>query len=80
MIEFLYGVGVSAVLVFVSSLVWRAIVSRIKREVFAAEGEFDRRISGLSDELYDAINSECVTLAQDVRDVHSRIDENCTKK
>ena len=70
MTEFLYGVGASAVFVFISSLVWDAIVTR----------EFDRRISGLSDELYDAINSECVSLAQDVRDVHSRIDENCTKK
>ena len=80
MIEFLYGVGASAALVFVSFLVWDTIVTRIKKELFVSEGEFDRRISSLSDELYDAINSECGSLSQDVRDVHSRIDENCTKK
>lgn len=80
MTEFLYGVAASAVFVFVSSLVWDAIVTRIKKEVFAAEGEFDRKISDLSDELYNAINSEFSSLSQDVRDVHSRIDENCTKK
>ena len=80
MTEFLYGVAASAVFVFVSSLVWDAIVSRIKREVYAAEGEFDRKISDLNNDLYNAIQSEYSSLSQDVRDIHTRIDENCTKK
>ena len=80
MTEFLYGVAASAVFVFVSSLVWDAIVSRIKREVYAAEGEFDRKISDLNSDLYNAIQSEYSSLSQDVRDIHTRIDENCTKK
>jgi|TARA_R100000479_G_scaffold132547_1_gene70225 hypothetical protein len=80
MTEFLYGIAASAVFVFVSSLVWDAIVSRIKREVYAAEGEFDRKISDLNNDLYNAIQSEYSSLSQDVRDIHTRIDENCTKK
>ena len=80
MTEFLYGIAASAVFVFVSSLVWDAIVSRIKREVYAAEGEFDRKISDLNNDLYNAIQSEYSRLSQDVRDIHTRIDENCTKK